>query len=276
MEEKYYPQEAFRFLYETRLRKMGFNADHIAEDLREKLAQGEASFNLIPVKKEYPDKSVLTLTITNIDRDKNEGIRDRYYLNGPIEVSYRTEDGILTNALIPLDNQQGPHIDAIKNIMDGNTPYLTINSKDRARDKMYILSGEMDERGNNIVKVYGANIDNLEAQFKKLPLVNMTQRQKEFLFDSIKNGNVHKVTYRNNDGNREECYVQASRSNDMLTKNKEGNTVTLVKTGLERVVEEKQEKAVINNVTKALANKQNEKNDQVVQEKKKTTTKSTR
>lgn len=260
MEEQYYSIDAFRFLYETRLRKMGLNAPHIADDLQAKLASGDASFNLEPVEKTYQDNSVLTLTITNIDRDKNDEAKNRYYLNGPIEVQYQSPDGIVTKALIPLDNQQGPHLDSIKNIMDGNTPYLTINTRNAgARDKMFILTNEKDENGFTIVRTYGANIEQLNAEFKKLPTVGITARQKDYLFDSIKNGNIHKTVLRNLDGNREELFIQASRSNDMLIRDKDGKTVTLIKSGLERVNKKEQDLAPVKNMTEKLVEKAGEK-----------------
>lgn len=256
MEHEYYPVETFRFLYETRLRKMGFDAPHIAEDLRVKLISGEASFNLEPVEKNYPDSSSLTLIVTNINRDKNEEFKDKYYLNGPIEVHYRSSEGELTKAFIPLDNQQGPHIDSIKNIMDGNTPYLSVNTRNYgSKDKMYILTSERDEAGFQIVKTYGGNKEALHAEFKKLPIVGISERQKEFLFDSIMKGNIHKTTLRNAEGNREDLFIQASRSNDILLRDEKGMSVSLNRSGLQRAGKKEHDLTPANNMTVALINK---------------------
>lgn len=271
MEKQYYPIETFRFLYETRLRKMGFDAPHIAEDLRVKLSSNPESFNLEPVEKSYPDNSTLTLTVTNFVRDKNEEFKNKYYLNGPIVVHYNSPEGELIKALMPIDNQQGPHIDSIKNIMDGNTPYLTINTKNGAKDKMFILTGERDEEGFHVIRTYGANIEAMHAQFKKLPIAGISERQKEFLFDSIMKGNIHKSTLRNAEGNRQEMFIQASRSNDILTRDHEGNSVSLNKSGLERVTKKEQDLAPANNLTVALMNK-TDKNEGVKNENSKKTT----
>jgi hypothetical protein len=260
MPEQYYPMETFRFLYETRLRKMGFDAPHIAEDLRLKLSLNQESFNLEPVEKNYPDSSTLTLTVTNIDRDKNEEFKNKYYLNGPIEVQYKSGEGELIKAFIPLDNQQGPDIDSIKNIMDGNTPYLTVNTKNYgSKDKMFILTSERDEAGFQVVRTYGANIEKVNAEFRKLPLVGISERQKEFLFNSIMKGNIHKTTLRNVEGNREDLFIQASRSNDILIRDEQGMSVSLNKSGLERVTKMEQELTPVNSLTVALVNKQDRK-----------------
>lgn len=190
--------ENHEYLTQEVFPRLGFDGvwDH---DLASKMKTGEPTIFLDAVGDYGKDTMEYK---ARLDLNENDG---RYYLNA-IEAKVTNELGETHKHTFKLFSQKGYNADEMHRMMNGKYVYREfMNRGERTGRWTTVDVNKKDENGNTIERNEYDNTTkfNLVVELGKLPLVGMSQADKDALINDMRQGNPGETSIRRPDGSKE-------------------------------------------------------------------------
>lgn len=248
-------EQNYQYLIEA-LAKLGFS-DVLNDELQRRMNIGTKQFEIKAQTSTNSEKVLYALKFEKKDDDL-------YFLN-TVKGSLTKENQQPVTHDFFLYKQKGYNVQEMKNMLEGRAVYKMFRREGQDVGRWTRIDFNVkDERGNNQVRSYYDNQTNfnLVAELSKLPVVNMSQEEKEGLIRSLRNGELANVTVRQN-GNRERMYIEATpHMGALVLYNTNMEKVSLNNNRIQVLKEEKAEQKLPDTTKRIIEAQENEQTKQ--------------